>query len=110
DGVVTSEWSTVWRKALAAQEKGALAVLFVADVHNHPGAANFEAAARAYWPEPPPRIPSYTLAAWADRIRIPVAQVSPALAASLVAGSGRTLEDLGKAAESARGFTRLALG
>src|SRR5213075_1459367 len=75
DGVVTSEPSTAWRKALAAQEAGAAAVLFVADVHNHPGASNFEAAARAYWPEKPPRIPAYTLASWADRIRIPVAQI-----------------------------------
>jgi len=109
DGVVTSEWSTPWRKALAAQEKGAAAVLFVTDVHNHPGTANFEAAARNVWPDKPPRILAYTLAAWADRIRIPVAQVSPALAASLVAGSGKTLEDLAKAAETARGFTPLAL-
>src|SRR5207244_8855773 len=98
DGVVASEWSTTWRKALAAQEKGAVAVLFVADVHNHPAAANFEAAARIYWPEKPPRILNYTLAAWADRIRIPVAQVSPAAAASLVAGTNKTLEDLSKAA------------
>src|SRR6185436_18420078 len=72
DGVVTSEPSTAWRKVLAAQEKGAVAVLFVSDVHNHPGAASFEAAARAYWPETPPRILNYTLAAWADRIHIPV--------------------------------------
>ena len=79
DGVVTSEWSTAWRKALAAQEKGAVAVLFVADVQNHPGVANFEAAARNYWPDKPPRILTYTLAAWADRIHIPVAQVSPAI-------------------------------
>ena len=109
DGVVTSEPSTAWRKALAAQEKGAVAVLFVADVHNHPAAANFEAAARNYWPEKPPRILNYTLAAWADRIRIPVAQVSPAAAASLVAGTNRTLEDLSKAAETTRGFTPVAL-
>jgi Zn-dependent M28 family amino/carboxypeptidase len=109
DGVVTSEPSTPWRKALAAQEKGAIAVLFVSDVHNHPGAANFEAGARNYWPETPPRILNYTLAAWSDRIRIPVAQVSPAVAASLVAGTGRTLDDLSKAAETTRGFAPLAL-
>src|SRR5262249_52052563 len=109
DGVVTSEWSTAWRKALAAQEKGAAAVLFVSDVHNHPGAANFEAAARSVWPEKPPRILTYTLAAWADRIRIPVAQVAPALAASLVAGSGRALDGLARASETARGFTPLAV-
>jgi hypothetical protein len=109
DGVVTSEPSTAWRKALAAQEKGAVAVLFVADVHNHPAAASFEATARGYWPETPPRILNYTLAAWADRIHIPVAQISPALAASLVAGTKKTLEELAKSAESARGSTPLPL-
>jgi hypothetical protein len=109
DGVVTSEASTAWRKALAAQEKGAVAVLFVSDVHNHPGAANFEGAARTYWPEKPPRILNYTLAAWADRIRIPVAQISPALASSLVAGTRRTLDELSRSAETARGFAPIAL-
>ena len=110
DGVVTSEPSTPWRKALAAQDAGAAAVLFVADVHNHPGAANFEAAARAYWPDKPPRILNYTLASWADRIRIPVAQISPALASSLVAPTGKTLEEMAKAAESARGSQPTPLG
>jgi Zn-dependent M28 family amino/carboxypeptidase len=109
DGVVTSESSTAWRKALAAQEKGAAAVLFVSDVHNHPGVANFEAAARNYWPEKPPRILNYMLATWADRIRIPVAQVSPAIAAMLVAGTNKPFDELAKSAESARGFTPLAL-
>jgi len=109
DGVVTSEWSTVWRKALAAQAKGAVAILFVSDVHNHPGAANFEAAARNYWPEKPPRILNYTLETWVDRIRIPVAQVSPAVAASLVAGTNRTFDELSKAAETTKGFAPLAL-
>ncbi len=110
DGVVTSEPSTGWRKALAAQEKGAVAVLFVSDVHNHPGPANFEAAAKSFWPEKPPRILNYTLAAWADRIRIPVAQISPALAATLVAGANRTLDDLAKAADgAAKGTAPIAL-
>jgi hypothetical protein len=109
DGVVTSEPSTPWRKALAAQEKGAVALLFVADVHNHPGASNFEAAARNYWPEKPPRILNYTLAAWSDRIRIPVAQISPAVAASLVAGTGKPFEEIAKSAESSRGAAPTAL-
>jgi len=109
DGVVTSEPSTPWRKVLAAQDHGAAAVLFVADVHNHPGAANFDATARNYWPEPPPRILNYTLAAWADRIRIPVAQISPALAASLVAGAGKSIDELSKSAETSRGSTPVAL-
>src|SRR5262249_46923613 len=109
DGVVTSEHSTVWRKALAAQDKGARAILFVSDVHNHPGAANFEATARNYWPEKPPRILNYTLATWVDRIRIPVAQVSPAIAASLVAGTNKTFEEWSKAAETTKGFTPVTL-
>ena len=109
DGVVTSEPSSAWRKALAAQERGAVGVLFVSDVHNHQGTANFEAAARSYWPDQPPRILNYTLAAWADRIHIPVAQVSPAVAASLVTGTGRPLDDLAKSAETVRGLAPIAL-
>jgi len=109
DGVVTSESATPWRKALAAQERGAAAVLFVSDVHNHPGPTSFEAAARAYWPERTPRIQTYTLATWADRIHIPVAQISPALAESLAAGTGKTLEELSRSAETARGFTATPL-
>ena len=109
DGVITSEWSTPWRKALAAQRKGALAVLFVADVQNHPAPANFEAGARNAWPEKPPRIPFYTLADWADQIHIPVAGISPALASALVAGTGKTFADLARASETAHGFAPLAL-
>ncbi len=110
EGVVTAEPATAWRKALAAQEKGAIGILFVSDVHNHPEAANFEQAARNFWPAAPARIPSYTLAAWADRIRIPAAQISPALAATLIASSGKTLEELGKQAETAGGITPIQLG
>ncbi len=109
EGVVTAEPAAAWRKALAAQEKGAAAILFVSDIHNHAGTANFEQAARNVWPEARPHLRTFTLAAWADRIRIPAAQISPALAASLVAGTGKTLAELGQAAEAARGFTPLPL-
>lgn len=109
EGVVTAEPAVAWRKALAAQQKGAVAILFVSDVQNHPDPANFEQAARNTWPAEPPRIRSYTLSTWADRIHIPAVQVSPALAASLVAGTGKTLEELGKQAETARGFTPVEL-
>ena len=47
DGLVTSEAGGPLRKALAAQDKGAAGILFVSDVHNHPGDANFEQSARA---------------------------------------------------------------
>ncbi len=109
DGVVTAEAAVAIKKVLAAQAKGAVGVLFVTDVHNHPGAANFEAAARAFWPERAPRIDRFTLASWADRVRIPVGQVSPALAGLMVRGTGRSLLDLSKAAETARGFAGLPL-
>ena len=109
DGVVTSEPSTAWRKALAAQDKGAAAILFVSDVHNHPASANFDAAARNVWPEKPPRILTYTLAAWADRIRIPAAQISPALAASLASRTVQSFDELARSAETARGFTPVPL-
>ena len=54
DGVVTSEAATPWRKALTAQETGAVGILFVSDVHNHPEPENFEALAHSAWPEKPP--------------------------------------------------------
>jgi hypothetical protein len=63
-------------------------VLFVTDVQNHQGAQTFEAASRAYWPAQPPRLLPYTLAAWADKLTIPVGQISVALADSLVSGAG----------------------
>ncbi len=124
EGVVTAEAAAQWRKALAAQQKGAAGILFVSDIHNHPDPANFEQSARNFWPAAPfdmaqgspeqrrgapARIPNYTLAAWTDRIRIPAAQISPAVAASLIAGTGKTLDDLGKQAEAAGGTTAIEL-
>ena len=109
DGVVTAEPAVPWRKALAAQEHGAVAILFVADVHNHPDPVNLEQAARNVWPATAPHLKTYTLAAWADRLRIPAVQISPALAASLVAGTGRSLADLATSAESAKGLPAVAL-
>lgn len=109
EGIVTAEPATGWRKALAAQEKGAAGILFVSDVHNHPAPANFEQAARNFWPATPARIPNYTLAAWADRIHIPAAQISPALAAQLLGPSNKTLVEMARLAEAAGGITPVPL-
>jgi hypothetical protein len=109
DGLVTSEASGPLRKALAAQDKGAAGILFVSDVHNHPEDANFEASARTYWPAPPPRIERFTLATWMERVKIPAAQISPAFAAQILAPSGRKLEDLSKASETAKGAVPVPL-
>jgi hypothetical protein len=110
DGIVTSQVSDPLRKALAAQEHGAAGVLFVTDVHNHEGAGNFERSASSYWPEQPRRIPRYMLADWVERLRIPAAEISPALAAGLLEKSGRTLMELSRSAESAKGTTPVPLG
>ena len=109
DGLVSAEAAVAIKKVLAAQEKGAVGVLFVTDIHNHPGVTNFEASARAFWPPQAPRVDRFTLASWADRVRIPVGQISPALAELMVRGTGRSLLDLSKAAETTRGFTALPL-
>ncbi len=110
EGVVTAEPAAQWRKALAAQRKGAIGILFVSDSHNHPDPANFEQTARNFWPAVAARIPNYTLATWTDRLHIPAVQISPAVADALVAGTGKTLAELGREAETAAGgFTAIEL-
>jgi Zn-dependent M28 family amino/carboxypeptidase len=110
DGVVTAEAAQPIKKVLAAQEKGALGVIFVEDVHNATGPPpNFPAQAANYWPATAPRVERYTLSAWSDRVRIPVVQVSRAVAEQLVAPSKRTLLDLARAAETRGGTTPVAL-
>jgi hypothetical protein len=109
DGVVTSEAGGALRKALAAQEKGAIGILFTSDLHNHSEPANFEAAARNAWPEQPPRIRRFTLESWIDKVHIPAAQISPSLAAILVGGSHRSVMDLSEASETTSGITPVPL-
>ncbi len=109
DGVVRSEASSPLRKALLAQEKGAIGILFVQDVHNHPAPANFEASAKDYWPDEQTPSGWLSLADWVDKLHIPAAQISPSLAETLVQGSGRKFLDLSKAAETANGMTPVSL-
>jgi hypothetical protein len=104
DGVVSTEAAVPFRKVLAAQEAGAIGVLFVSDVHNHPGDQDFWAAAQAYWPSTQPRIDRFFLADYLDKIHIPAAQISPALASALIRGTNRSLEELSRAAETPRGM------
>jgi len=103
DGIVTAEASRTWRKVLAAQERGATAVLFVRDVHNREDINDWPAVHTGAWPDEPRRIERFTLEAWAEQITIPAAQISAELAATLVEGSGRTLEELAVEAENAEG-------
>jgi Zn-dependent M28 family amino/carboxypeptidase len=109
DGIVTSQVSDPLRKALAAQEQGAAGILFVSDIHNHEAPADFARSATNYWPERAPRIPRYMLGTWVDRVRIPAAQIAPALADQMLAKSGRTLADLSKASETTKGSMPVAV-
>ncbi len=101
DGLVRSEVSRELRKALAAQERGAVGILFVTDVHNHEPAASMERAHEQQWVTPS-RI-RYLLASWTDRVTIPAARISATLAERLVASSGSSLGELSRKAESGAG-------
>jgi hypothetical protein len=105
DGLVSSHYSRPLQKVLTAQEKGAVGILFVNDVHNDPGPGNFEGGAKRYWPETPGSRQRYSLATWVEKVRIPAAQISPALAEILLRGTGRSLVELAKAAETESGMT-----
>jgi hypothetical protein len=112
DGVVTSQASNQMHKAMAAQAAGAAAILFVSDVHNHPQQAG-TGQLRGFWgaQQQPPRFPSYMLGAWLEKVTIPAAVVSPMLVQQWLASAkvGRTLEELGKAAETTTGATPVPL-
>lgn len=101
DGLVTAEASRAWRKALAAQRRGAEGILFVRDIHNREDITNWEQASASNWPDEPRRIERFTLAEWMEEITIPGAAISVELARALVGGSGGTLEELALAAEAA---------
>ncbi|MCA1583880.1 MAG: M28 family peptidase [Acidobacteria bacterium] len=106
DGVVTAEVAQPIRKVLAAQERGAIGVVFVEDVHNQTGApSNFAAQAATYWPAEPPRVERYTLMKYAEQIRIPVVQVSVAAAEQLVRGAPQSLLAMARSAETRGGVT-----
>jgi hypothetical protein len=105
-----TEAATPLQKTLAAQAHGAAAVLFVIDVHNHPSTGGSLGSETAnVWPQGTPRIDRYTLAAWTERVRIPAIEISRQFAAELLRPTGRSLSDLGRAAESVTGHMPVAL-
>lgn len=98
DGVVNSIHSDPLRKALNAQARGAAGVLFVSGSPARSGTNRFSNQALTYWPEKPPHLKRYTLTSSAERLRIPVASIAPALAQQLL--GARVLAEAAKAAES----------
>ena len=109
DGVASSEHRRSVRKALAAQRRGAVAILFVADVHNHSTRPELDASMRRTWPSDPGRVPAYQLADWVEPLRIPALRISVQQAEHLAAGTGETLEALAQRAEHAGGVAPIAL-
>lgn len=110
DGVVRSESSSAVHKAIAAERAGAVGLLIVEDVHNQEGPpSNFVAQATGYWPDPAPRIERYTLMSFAQRVHIPVAQISRAVAERLVASAKRPLAEVAQTAETTGGAPSLPL-
>ena len=97
-GLLTSEAATPLDKTLAAQARGAAAVLFVADEHNH-GVTSLAADAGRAWPTAPSRVAEYLLADQAERVRIPAVRISIDLASRLLGGLDQTLGELSRAAE-----------
>ena len=118
DGVVTAQAADQLQKTLAAQARGAVGIIFVSDVHNHPAAANAPAQAPALnlgaaWPQQPPRIPRYMLGSWVEQVKIPAVVISvPALQRMLSASSalGRPFEELAKSADTPGGIKPVPAG
>jgi hypothetical protein len=105
DGVVTAEASRPWRKALAAQERGAVGVLLVRWAPDDTVPADWSEIHRGAWPEATRRIERFTLADWAEDVSIPGARISTQVAERLVGGSGSTLADLAAAADTSASGT-----
>ena len=98
DGVVTSDYANPRKKALIAQQHGAVALLVV---NIRPRTGRGPGFAANYWPKATPRIDRFQLATDTDKIRIPVLQINTAIAEQLV---GTALEPLQKQADSAGGL------
>jgi Peptidase family M28 len=109
DGLVTSEAANPLRKTLLAQERGAVGILFVEDRHNHPADSGFAGSFESAWPADPLSGGRFLLSEWVDRIHIPAAQISPALAETLFLGAGKTLLEFCEGAENYRTFEPIPL-
>ena len=109
DGTVRSEESRLVRKVLAAQARGASAVLVAPDRHNHAGGRGTARPTSAVWPARPARVPRYGLADWVEAVNIPVVHVSSELAERIAESAGRSFDELAEAAEQPGGVAAVPL-
>ena len=109
DGAHTSEHSRSVRKALEAQRRGAVAVVLVADVHNHAihtptSAASLDTEMQRAWPTGDRRVPAYQLGDWVSKVRIPVVRISAQLAERVLETVDVSFAELSERAETPGGI------
>ena len=108
-GDLPSEESRSVRKILAAQARGAAAVLLAPDLHNHPRQRGLSPSMAGVWPAQPSRVPRYELAGWLRAIRIPVVRISANLAERIGEAAGRPFDALAASAERPGGVDAVDL-
>lgn len=106
NGLIASEHGRALRKALEAQRRGATAILFVSDIHNHSISQTLNSAIQRIWPTEESRVvPTYQLETWVRELHIPAVRISPELAEQLAQNSGYELHSLAERAETVSGIT-----
>ena len=109
DGTVRSESARLVRKVLAAQARGAVAVLVAPDLHNRGRTRGPARPMGSVWPSRPPRVPRYGLASWVEAVDIPVVHISGDLAERIAEAADRSFDELTEAAERPGGAAALPL-
>ena len=104
-GTMRSESARLVRKVLAAQARGAVAVLVAPDRRNRGPARPMGSV----WPSRPPRVPRYGLASWVEAVDIPVVHISGDLAERIAEAADRSFDELTEAAERPGGAAALPL-
>lgn len=104
-GVVTSEYGRSIRKAIEAQQRGAIAIIFVEDVHNHVPRPDLSDISHRIWPRSQTRVPHYQLASWVNQLHIPAIRVSSNQAERLIKNIGQSLHTLALRADVIGGTT-----
>ncbi len=109
DGTTRSEAARLVRKVLAAQARGAAAVLVAPDRRNRARTRGPARPMRSVWPSRPRRVPRYGLGSWVGAVRIPVVHISGDLAERIGEAAGRSFAELAEAAERPGGVAAVAL-
>ena len=102
DGLAPTEHARLVRKAIEAEQRGAVAVLFTSDTHNHNRSPSLNSAMDRTWPSVERRRPRYELAAWTDQLSIPAMHISTKVAERLAAKNDIAWSTLLSQAESER--------